>query len=171
MASIRKHREKWQAQIRIKGWKPIAKSFRHKSDAVAWATIIESEMRRETFVDPRQASATTLAEAIDRYIAEYDNPDSTRVSRCKRLSQHLGDFSLSNLSSKQLAEYRNKRLKLAAPMTVIHELNQLNRILVIATTGGESLCQTASRKCSYRNVHKVDPDDYLWRSKTDFKLC
>ncbi|MGD9861040.1 MAG: hypothetical protein AB7S90_13405 [Marinobacterium sp.] len=37
MAAIRKLRSKWQAQVRIKGHKPQAKSFTLRSDAVAWA--------------------------------------------------------------------------------------------------------------------------------------
>lgn len=134
MASIRKHRNKWQVQIRIKGTKPVTKSFQKKSDATAWARITESEITRGVFVDPRKAEAITFADAIDRHIQEHPNPDSTRISRCKRLRSHLGRFSLAKLSTQQLAEYRNQRLEVASPMTVIHELALLNRILVLATT-------------------------------------
>jgi len=40
MATIRKLRSKWQAQVRLKGHKPQARSFILKSDAVAWARIV-----------------------------------------------------------------------------------------------------------------------------------
>ena len=67
MASIRKHRDKWQAQIRLKGIKPLARSFDSKSEAVAWARVIESKVTLGTYVDPRPADSVTLADVIDRY--------------------------------------------------------------------------------------------------------
>jgi hypothetical protein len=51
MATIRKLRSKWQAQVRIKGHKPQAKSFTLRSDAVAWARQVETEIQRGLFVD------------------------------------------------------------------------------------------------------------------------
>ena len=36
MATVRKLRSKWLAQVRVKGHKPQAKSFMLKSDALAW---------------------------------------------------------------------------------------------------------------------------------------
>ena len=68
MATIRKLRDKWQAQIRLKGIKPIAKSFDKKSDAVNWARVTESKVTLGTFVDPRAADDTPLSKLIDLYL-------------------------------------------------------------------------------------------------------
>ena len=47
MAYIRRHRNKWQSVVRIKGHPIIAKSFTSKTDAKLWALSIESKIRRD----------------------------------------------------------------------------------------------------------------------------
>jgi len=37
MASIRKRGDRWQAQVRRKGSKPLSKTFKLKADAERWA--------------------------------------------------------------------------------------------------------------------------------------
>ena len=54
MASIRKHRSKWQVQIRRSGSRPISKSFINKTDAQIWARQTEIQAdRRDLPKDPR----------------------------------------------------------------------------------------------------------------------
>lgn len=66
MATIRKLRNKWQAQVRLKGHKPQAKSFTLKSDAVAWARMIDAEIQRGVFVDTSIAERMSVSDAIER---------------------------------------------------------------------------------------------------------
>ncbi len=134
VATIRKHRSKWQAQVRIKGVKSITRSFAKKSEAITWSTITESEIRRGKFIDPRLAESITVADAIDRHLSELKSVDPARVSRCKRLKALLGAYSLAKLSNSHLAKYRDQRMNSVSPMTVIHELSILNRVLVLANT-------------------------------------
>jgi integrase len=47
MATIRKHRSKWQSIIRIQGHPIISKTFVSKSDASRWALLTEGKLRRE----------------------------------------------------------------------------------------------------------------------------
>lgn len=137
VASVRKHRDKWQAQVRLKGIKPIAKSFDRKSDALTWAKLTESEVIRGVYVDQRSAESVLIENLIDRYLSEQkaskNHKRSTR-SRCGRLRSHLGRFSLSRVSQPHLAQYRDQRLEVASSMTVIHELNLLHRIMRLAVT-------------------------------------
>ena len=135
MASIRKHRDKWQAQIRTVGIKPIAKSFLKKADAIAWSKVIEAEIYLGKYIDPRAAESVTLSDAIDRYLLGFtkdSSPDKAMLSRLKRLRCDLGAFPLSKLSVSKLAAYRDQRLEGASPTTVHHELNLLLRILRLA---------------------------------------
>jgi hypothetical protein len=44
MATIRAHRGKWQAIIRLKGYPQHSKSFLIKSQATKWARQIESDL-------------------------------------------------------------------------------------------------------------------------------
>jgi integrase len=137
MATIRKLRNRWQAQVRLKGIKPIAKSFTKKSEAVAWSRVIESRVTLGTFVDARAAENTLVSDLIDRYLElrnKHHRVDASLKSRCKRLTLSLGVFSLSKLSTCHLSEYRDQRLEVANPTTVIHELSLLQRILRLANT-------------------------------------
>lgn len=137
MATIRKLRNKWQAQIRLKGIKPIAKSFEKKADALNWARVTESQITLGSFVDPRAADNLTLSDLIDRYLERMQSlgkkskPDESRL---KRFRSVLGDFSLSKLSVSVLSGYRDQRLQEANPATVIHELSLLTRLLRYAET-------------------------------------
>jgi integrase len=137
MATIRKLRDKWQSQIRLKGIKPIARSFEKKSDAVNWARVTESQVTLGTFVDPRAADNFTLSALIDMHLERMKSlgrESKPEQSRLKRLRRVLGDFSLSKLSLSVLSGYRDQRLLEANPATVIHELSLLTRLLRYAVT-------------------------------------
>ncbi len=71
MPTIRKLRKKWQVQVRLKGVKPQAKSFTLKSDAVAWARMIEAEIKRGVFVDTTIAPQMIVRAAIECYLLIY----------------------------------------------------------------------------------------------------
>ena len=47
MATIRKHRNKWQSIIRVQGHPLISKVFVSKTDANRWANLTEVKLRRE----------------------------------------------------------------------------------------------------------------------------
>ena len=50
MATIRKLRGRWQAQVRRRGVAPRAKSFDTKADAQRWAQDLEAEANRSGWV-------------------------------------------------------------------------------------------------------------------------
>lgn len=135
MAAIRKHRDKWQAQVRLKGIKPIAMSFSLKSEAVAWARVTESKVTLGTYVDPRPASSVTLSDVITRYLEQVSGSGKGNrplASRLERLRGALGAFSLNKLTASHLSEYRDRRLLVANPATVIHELSLVRRLMRLA---------------------------------------
>lgn len=134
MATIRKLRSKWQAQVRLKGQKPQAKSFTLKSDATAWARIIEAEIQRGVFVDTSVAERMTVREAIERYLSSILGKKSERVeqSTARPIIAALGHLSLFNLSNQHLAEFRDEQLQLVGPTTVVHRLSLLSKVLKIA---------------------------------------
>lgn len=134
MATIRKLRNKWQAQVRLKGHKPQAKSFSLKSDATAWARVIESEIQRGVFVDTSTAESMTVREAVERYLDTLLGKKSERVERstARPIITALGHVSLFNLSNQHLAEFRDDQLKLVGPTTVVHRLSLLSKVLKIA---------------------------------------
>lgn len=70
MVRFRKRGDTWTAEIRRKGFAPIARTFDTKAQAEKWAADVESKMLQGRYVDTREAEATTLAEALDRYARE-----------------------------------------------------------------------------------------------------
>lgn len=69
MASIRKHRGKWQVQVRRKGLPLISKTFTAREDALRWSR--ETERRVDTveisFTPVCDEPLRFLSEILDRY--------------------------------------------------------------------------------------------------------
>lgn len=134
MATIRKLRGRWQAQVRRRGLAPRAKSFDQKSDAEKWARSLESELDRCGMLpDTRVAESTTLRSILERYMTEISprkRSAHTEVSRIKALLRRpLCHRTLALLSTSDLATYRDDRLKTVSPSTVIRELNTISHAI------------------------------------------
>lgn len=68
MATIRRLRGRWQAQVRRRGLQPRAKSFDSKVDAEKWARSLEGELDRVgAMADTRLAERMTIKEMFERY--------------------------------------------------------------------------------------------------------
>ena len=66
LASITKRGRYWRAQVVRRGYPPQYRTFHSRSEAEAWARVLESEMDRGIFVSRVEAERTTLAEALKR---------------------------------------------------------------------------------------------------------
>ncbi|OCB03266.1 integrase [Acidithiobacillus ferrivorans] len=60
----------WKVSVRKKGFPPQFKTFRTKAEALAWASVVESEMVRGVWRDRAASESTTLKECLDRYAAD-----------------------------------------------------------------------------------------------------
>ncbi len=138
MATIRKLRGRWQAQVRRRGVAPRAKSFNTRTDAQRWAQDLEAEASRSGWVaDTRLAEKTTLRELLTRYCAEVTPGKRGAVSEASRINSILrcpmSHRTLAKLTSADVATYRDERLKSVAPATVVRELNTVSHAIEIAT--------------------------------------
>jgi len=138
MATIRKLRDRWQAQVRRRGVAPRAKSFNTKTDAQRWAQDLEAEANRSGWVaDTRLAEKTALRELLTRYSAEVTPGKRGAVSEASRINSILrcpmSHRTLAKLTSADVASYRDERLKSVAPATVVRELNTVSHAIEIAT--------------------------------------
>jgi integrase len=134
MATIRKLRGRWQAQVRRRGMAPRAKSFDSKADAERWARHLEAEVDRcGALPDSRIAERTTLKEILVRY--RHEVSPSKRSSQSEQLRigaiirRPICHRTLTLLSSSDLAKYRDERLEGVAPATVIRELNTISHAI------------------------------------------
>ena len=137
MPTIRKKGEgQYHVQIRKRGFPTQTKTFTKEADAKRWATIIESEMERGVFVSRTEAEATLVKDVLQRFASEVlptKRSEQSDKSRIKTLTEEFGDYRMASLNSTQIAKFRDQRLKVVGPQSVIHEINLLNRVLKTAT--------------------------------------
>ena len=126
----------WAVQVRRKGFPPQRKTFTSKTDAEAWAKVMEADMIRGVSVDGREAENTTLAKALDRYEREVIPGKKGAVQESMRIRiwrrTELARRFLASIHGKDIAAYRDLRLKEVAPNTVRHELAILSHVFTIA---------------------------------------
>ncbi|MBU1362889.1 MAG: site-specific integrase [Gammaproteobacteria bacterium] len=136
MATIRKRGAKWQARVQIKGFDQVAKSFSSRADAEAWGKITESEMIRGAYIKRSDAEQTTLADALDRYEREVSASKRGATQEAMRIkawkAHRLAKKTLAALRGADFAQYRDQRLKDAAPATVRLELAILGNMFNVA---------------------------------------
>ena len=137
MAYYEKRGNAWRAQIRRKGHPTLSATFDTKAEAQRWAAEIEGDMSRSRFVDNREAQRTTLDEALKRYQCEVsDNKkgadqEATRIKRWRSLP--LAGKSLAEVTSSDMADYRDERLKAgASSATVRLDLAIISHLFTVA---------------------------------------
>ena len=133
MASIYKRGPyQWQALIRRKGHPVQAKTFNTRAEAEAWVSTIESEMVRGVFVSRKEAESTTLSEALDRYAQEVSSKKKGAYQESRRienLKKHkLSQRFLASIQGKDIAGYRDERLKNISQASVRLELALLSHL-------------------------------------------
>lgn len=133
MASIIKIGERWRAQVRRTGVKPITKSFATKSEADRWARQIEAKIDAGDYA---ASSAITLARVIDEYrkLREaggrevLDTANEHYQLNC--LSRWLGDKRVEALEVDDLVQFaKSRRAEGAGPYTVNLDISKLGTVL------------------------------------------
>lgn len=137
MATIRKLRGRWQAQVRHKGMKPRAKSFDTKADAERWARGLEAEIDRGgSFADTKLAETMTLKSVLERYLKEVTPLKRSAKTEFYRirglLKRPIMYRTLSGLTPADVAGYRDERLQTVAGSTVLKELNAIGHAIETA---------------------------------------
>lgn len=113
MATVRQRKNgKWQAIVRKKGHSPISKMFTKEEDAQKWARGAEVDIERHVFIDTKEASVTTLTDALDRYeeVAKKNKGYSMEKVRIEVWRRgKLAARAISTLRSRDFDEYRDQR--------------------------------------------------------------
>ena len=146
MATFDKHtandgKVTFRVRIRLKGRPVQTATFERLTDARRWAQQTEAAIREGRYFKTREAQRHTLAELIDRYVADVlpqkrDTRNPARYLHWWR--EQLGAYPLADLTPPLLAEYRDK---LAgghpgavprSPATVVRYLAALSHCLSVA---------------------------------------
>lgn len=136
MATIRKHRGKWQVQVRRGGYPSYSRSFLSKTDAQRWGREQErlADLGGFTGRDIIKAPAV-LADLICRYRDEVSVHKRSKSDEFhfRQIERHfLGKMAISKLTPSAIANYRDDRLKSVSKSTVRKELNLLGNLIKIA---------------------------------------
>lgn len=132
MASIRKRGNSWQVRVNRRGFPAEVQSFANKIDADRWARSTESEMDKGRYVSRTKAERVTLAEVIDRYIAEVSPTkrggceEIIRLNATKRY--RIANLTMAALTPQAMGQYRDERLKTCKANTVLRDLGMLSSV-------------------------------------------
>ncbi|POP79316.1 site-specific integrase [Pseudomonas syringae pv. syringae] len=138
MAYYEKRGDAWRAQIRRKGYPTLSATFDTKAEAQRWAAELEGDMSRARFVDVREAEATSLATALERYESEVTESKKgakqERVRIKKWMESKFAGKSLASLRSSDMASYRDAEIKAGrSTATVRLDLAIISHLYTVAT--------------------------------------
>ena len=134
MATIRKRKGRYNIQIRKQGYPSITKTFSRIAVARKWAAGVEADMERRLHVVI--PDHTTVGNLLERYIREIlptHKGKQAEKYRLGNLKRHFGDIRLTDLTSKEVAKYRDTRLEEVSPASLKRELVILRRVLTLAS--------------------------------------
>ena len=119
MAYIVKRKGKKKTSYRVlvqrKGFKHLIKSFSTLTDAKKWARAVERKLDTGDYADYSEASKLLLGDILKRYISE----NKHRKLRSYKMFEYrikillrdtISDINLLRLSSKHVAEFRDRKL-------------------------------------------------------------
>jgi len=139
MATFRKRGSRWQAQIRRLGQKPLSKTFTNKRDAEAWARQTEAALERgEPWQDQISPVTLLLKDALRRYCAEITPAKRGAAAETYRIGKMmrapLANMQLANIGVRDIAIYRDQRLRHVSNDSVRKEMQILRQVFELART-------------------------------------
>ena len=124
-----------QAIIRKKGRKPISKTFPNKTLARTWATDVEAQLERGTYINVSRAEKVLLKELFDKYkntITPNKKGHKQESSKLDVLSRRYGEYSLAQLDPEIIVDDVLDTLEEKSSETIRKEINLLNHVIKTA---------------------------------------
>jgi len=105
----------YRAQIRMKGYKHMSKSFKDKKGAENWIKNNIIAMEKGLPYETKEMRTYNLGDLIDRYIENEMNPGSsnykTRIGQLKWWKEEIGYYLLSQVKEDLICHCRDKLYK------------------------------------------------------------
>lgn len=139
MASIRKHRDKYQVRIRRSGFPTITKSFLKLADAKEWATFQERQADRgELGPNRKELERIVLSDLVKRYrdevVVTKKGAEIETVVLNAFLRHPICKKRLSELTTADFATYRDDRLKKITAKSLKRQLSPISNMFEVART-------------------------------------
>ena len=108
MSNVRKRRNSWNAQVRIAGWRSFTKTFKKKTDAIAWSVHLENKLRNAPVPTIIADSKVTLSDLVIRYAEEIAPSHKSSVPETYRLRaiarSWIGELDIRYLNKQQFSQ-------------------------------------------------------------------
>ena len=136
MATIRKHRNKWQVQIRRVGVGPMSEIF-HAPARMLWnGHDTPRSDRQELPSDPKALQRVTLGDLVRRYRDTVSPRKKTAATETivlnAFLTRQICSKRLSELRTEDFAVYRDQRLQVIKPTSLKRELTPIRHLFEVA---------------------------------------
>lgn len=138
MATYQKRGGKWRAIIRRANYPSMSKTFPTKKLAEEWALSIEAPMTAGELEISKELKLIPVSALIRRYIAEVTPTKKTAKNERDRLNAtlrgfpHLFNKPIEQFTKKDVAEWRDERLKTVKPSSVSREWASLSAVFTTA---------------------------------------
>ena len=133
MASISPHASGYRVQVFVNGVRD-SKIFRTKREASAWGSARESEIRAE--LNKTEAERYTLRDAFNKYALEVSPKKKGYQKELIRLKAFCTIFPVDSLmcevTTTLLAKWRDNRLSVVKPGSVLRDFNLLSDVFNFA---------------------------------------
>ena len=101
MSCVRKRGNSWNAQVRVSGWRSFTKLFTKKSDAIAWSSKLEHQLKN-TSLPEEDIHNLKLSYLMNRYAEEISYKIKSRITEQCQLrliyKKWIGEFKAINLT-------------------------------------------------------------------------
>lgn len=141
----------YRVQVRVKGYPSTSAQFDKKSDAKAWASKTEYEMKQRIYFDTHSTRQFTLKDLIEKYISEYlptkEVTQKSKIEQTQRLKwwiQSIGSTllkdikpSILNQSKDLLSKIKTRSKTKYSADTINYYLGALSHVFTIAVNQWE----------------------------------
>ena len=133
MGCVRRRGTKWNAQVRITGWRSFTKTFEKKSDALRWCKETEIAIRSAPLNNLNSSLNLKFRDLIEKYrdtvtpTHKGHQPETYRLNRFASL--WIGRVKVAYLTPRHFEQYRNDRMEIVKQCTVRSELTLMRRVL------------------------------------------
>ena len=162
----------YKVQVRHKGFPPQTETFSTKEKAKTWMKSVESAMEDGRFVNTKEASTTTLEQALTRYMTDVlpgkAYPEKEKSFIRHWLAQGVAQKALASCRSSDFSLLRDLWLKQGdKPSTVTRRLAVISHVFTVARNDWnyEGLSNPLS------NVSKPKIDNARERTVKDRAAC
>ena len=121
----------YRVQIRKRGFASISETFVKRADAVRWAAITEASMSKGQHLDTsKEARTTTVGDLFLRRLEEIPDTEENSQQRIKITALYKNckfmDRRLDQINITDFKEWRDARLKVVKPGTVVREMGAIS---------------------------------------------